>query len=67
MLIRLVRCYSDLTFKREGGSRRIGLELLSLCRSKEIMEHVIELLLSEERKSEGVNWIADETTAWYYI
>ncbi len=67
ILIRLVRCYSDLTSKRDGGSRRIGLEFIGLSRSKEISNQVIILLISDERKSEGVNWIADETTAWYYI
>jgi hypothetical protein len=66
VLIRLVRCYRDLTLQKDGGQRRIGLELLDLTRSKEIMDQVITLLLDKDRKSEGINWIADETTAWYY-
>jgi hypothetical protein len=66
VLIRLVRCYSDLTRRQDGGRRIIGLELLSLSRSKELSDQVIDLLLSNQ-KSEGVNWVADETTAWYYL
>ena len=66
VLIRLVRCYSDLTLQKDGGKRRIGLELLDLTRSKEILDQIIALLLDKDRKSEGINWIADETTAWYY-
>lgn len=67
ILIRLVRCYSDLTRQRDGRWGRIGFELLGLSRSKEISDHIIERLLSGERRAEGINWIADEITAWYYL
>ena len=65
ILIRLVHCYNDLTYNNEGGRQRIGLELLGLNRSTELSERIIDLLLSD-RISEGINWIASETTAWYY-
>jgi len=63
---RLVTNYRDLTRHREGWPRRIGIELLGLTRSKQISESVIGFLLSD-RRTEGVNWIADEATAWYFI
>lgn len=66
LLVRLVTNYRDLTIQREAGRRRIGIELLGLTRSEEISERVISLLLSN-RYTEGVNWVADEATAWYFI
>ena len=66
ILARLVTNYRDLTRHREGWPRRIGIELLTLTRADEISERVIDLLLSD-RRTEGVNWIADEATAWYFI
>jgi len=66
ILVRLVTNYRDLTQQREGGRRRIGIELLGLTRSQGISESVIGLLLSD-RHTEGVNWVADEATAWYFI
>ncbi len=66
VLVRLIRNYRDLTRQREGWPRRIGIELLGLTRSRDISEKVIDLLLGD-RHVEGVNWIADEATAWYFI
>lgn len=66
VLVRLVDNYKDLTRQREGWPRRIGIELLGLTRSDVISDRVIDLLLSQ-RHTEGVNWIADEATAWYFI
>lgn len=66
ILVRLVTNYRDLTRQREGWPRRIGIELLGLTRSTGISKRVIELLLSG-RRTEGVNWIADEATAWYFV
>ncbi|MBN2411769.1 HD domain-containing protein [candidate division KSB1 bacterium] len=66
ILVRLVTNYRDLTHQREGWPRRIGLELLGITRAKDISQRVIDLLL-KGRHIEGVNWIADEATAWYFI
>jgi hypothetical protein len=65
-LARLVTNYRDLTFHKDGSRRRIGIELMGLTRANDISDRIIELLLSDHR-IEGVNWAADEVTAWYFI
>jgi len=63
---RLLKNYGDLTRRRDGSPRRIGLELMGLGRAEAISRRVIQLLLSAEPAA-GVNWVADEATAWYFI
>jgi len=65
ILERLVKNYRDLTRHREGWTRRVGIELMGLSRADEIVQQVIGLLLSDRRIA-GVNWIADEATAFYF-
>jgi len=66
LLARLVTNYRDLTYQRYGSRRRVGLELMGLTRANEILDRVIELLLGT-RRIEGVNWVADEVTTYYFI
>jgi len=66
LLARLVTNYRDLTYQRYGSRRRVGLELMGLTRANEISDRVIELLLGT-RRIEGVNWVADEVTTYYFI
>ncbi|MGA2507615.1 MAG: HD domain-containing protein [Chitinispirillaceae bacterium] len=63
---RIMENYQDLTFQKGQRQRRIGIELLGVTRSNTILNRIIELLLSE-RMAEGVNWVVDEATAWYFI
>jgi hypothetical protein len=63
---RIMDNYADLTWQKSQRQRRIGIELLGVTRSNLIMNRIIELLLSE-RKAEGVNWVVDEATAWYFV
>jgi len=66
-LERLVTNYRDLTYHREGSwRRRIGIEMLGITRSIDISDRVARLLLSENLQH-GVNWVADEATAWYFV
>jgi hypothetical protein len=66
VLVRLVRCYYDQSIPTDSDAKRIGVELMGLIRSPRIIERVIKLLLSDG-SSEGVNWIADEATAFYFL
>jgi hypothetical protein len=63
---RIMENYADLTWQKGQRQRRIGIELLGVTRSNIIVSRIIELLLSE-RKAEGINWIVDEATAWYFV
>jgi hypothetical protein len=63
---RIMENYQDLTYQKGQRQRRIGIELLGVTRSSLIMNRIIELLLSD-RKAEGVNWVVDEATAWYFV
>jgi hypothetical protein len=63
---RIMENFSDLTWQKGQRQRRIGIELLGVTRSNMIMDRIIELLLSE-RKAEGINWVVDEATAWYFV
>ena len=58
--------YEGLTYQKGQRQRRIGIELLGVTRSSTISNRIIELLLSD-RKAEGVNWVVDEATAWYFV
>jgi hypothetical protein len=55
-----------LTCQKGQRQRRIGIELLGVTRSQLILSRIIELLLSD-RKAEGINWVVDEVTAWYFV
>jgi hypothetical protein len=63
---RIMESYSDLTYQKGQRQRRIGIELLGVTRSSLILNRIIELLLSD-RKAEGINWVVDEVTAWYFV
>ena len=63
---RLVDNYQDLTYQKGQRQRRIGIELLGVTRSSAISNRIVELML-RDRANEGVNWIVDEATAWYFV
>jgi hypothetical protein len=63
---RIQENYGDLTYYNGRRQRRIGIELLGVTRSPVILNRIIELLLGD-RKAEGINWVADEATAWYFV
>ncbi len=63
---RIMENYEGLTYQKGQRQRRIGIELLGVTRSSTISNRIIELLLSD-RKAEGVNWVVDEATAWYFV
>jgi hypothetical protein len=66
ILARLVNNYQDLTVQKGQRQRRIGIELLGVTRSTAIANRIIELML-HDRTNEGINWIVDEATAWYFV
>jgi hypothetical protein len=66
IISRIMENYSDLTCQKGQRQRRIGIELLGVTRSQLILSRIIELLLSD-RKAEGINWVVDEVTAWYFV
>jgi hypothetical protein len=64
---RIQENYGDLTYQKDQRrQRRIGIELLGVTRSSAIMNRIIELLLGD-RRAEGINWVVDEATAWYFV
>jgi hypothetical protein len=63
---RIMENYESLTYHKGQRQRRIGIELLGVTRSPLILDRIIGLLLSE-RKAEGINWVVDEATAWYFV
>jgi hypothetical protein len=66
ILVRLVDNYQELTYLKGHRQRRIGIELLGITRSSTISNRIIALML-RDRTNEGVNWIVDEATAWYFM
>lgn len=63
---RLQENYGDLTYQKGERQRRIGIELLGVTRSSAILQRIIELLLGD-RRAEGVNWVVNEASAWYFV
>jgi hypothetical protein len=66
ILARLVDNYQDLTYQKGQRQRRIGIELLGITRAGAISDRIVGLML-RDRTNEGVNWIVDEATAWYFV
>lgn len=64
LLCRVVNEYSDLTYRRHGGRRRIGIATKGWTREPGATDKLCQMLFEDQHLA--LQWATEEATAWFY-
>ena len=66
IIYRLLHRYSDILDPEMKNNRRIGFQMSTLTREKEVSKKIAYLLSNREKRYTALSWITDEVSIWSF-